>query len=418
LVLNEAKHESTGFSPNEFLYTANRSPIEALRKPADDETPELLALAKARIEEAREQIAIAQERQKTQYDNRHRPHDPIAVGDKAFLLLNLRPVPSLRRNKMDWPKWGPFEVLEMSPDGNRVKLNFPKTHKINWVSAQHVERLAEDEFNRPQPEVDDLKEGEELWEVERVIGKRQYGRKKYQQFLIKWKDWPTNRSTWEFEDNLREDMDNGALDEMIAEYRRETTATVKAAFANLEEAGTTARAIPRSISTKTERPILYLSRTLRSHERNYTILELEMGAVVWAVLKLQRYLDGSPFTVVTDHQPIIQVVESSSKTLTSSRVERWRMLLQPYMGQMSFVHKAGKLHGNVDALSRLPRETDPGEERSPRRRDEGGGQSEGTGSRRGDGGGQSEGKVFFSEEGMLRRKAFRWDDAGSDGKRE
>jgi hypothetical protein len=59
LVLNEAKHESTGFSPNELLYTANRSPIESLRKPVDNETPELLAFAKARIEEAREQIAIA-----------------------------------------------------------------------------------------------------------------------------------------------------------------------------------------------------------------------------------------------------------------------------------------------------------------------------------------------------------------------
>jgi hypothetical protein len=143
---------------------------------------------------------------------------------------------------------------------------------------------------------------------------------------------------------------------MVDQYRRETTATAKAASANLEEAGTTANAIPRGISTKTERPILYLSRTLRSYERNYTILELEMGAVVWAVLKLQRYLDGTPFTVVTDHQPIIQVVESSSKTITSPRVERWRMLLQPYVGQMTFVHKAGRVHGNVDALSRLPRE--------------------------------------------------------------
>jgi hypothetical protein len=48
-----------------------------------------------------------------------------------------------------------------------------------------------------------------------------------------------------------------------------------------------------------------------------------------------------PITVVTDHQPILQVVSSNSKTLTSPRVERWRMLLQPYMGQMTFVHKAG-----------------------------------------------------------------------------
>jgi hypothetical protein len=108
--------------------------------------------------------------------------------------------------------------------------------------------------------------------------------------------------------------------------------------------------------------VLYLSRTLRSYERNYTILELELGAVVWSILKLQRYLDGVPFTVVTHHQPILQVVASNSKTLTSPRVERWRMLLQPYMGQMTFVHKAGKIHLNVDALSRLEREAATGYE--------------------------------------------------------
>jgi transposase InsO family protein len=386
LVLNEAKHESTGFSPNELLYTANRSPIEALRKPVNDETPELLAFARARIEEAREQIAIAQERQKGQYDNRHRRHDQLAVGDKAFLRLDLRPVPSLHRTKIDWPKWGPFEVLEISPDSNRVKLDFPKTHRLDWVSAQHVERLATDKFDRTPPEAEGIKEGEELWEVEKFMGEREYGRRRHRQFLVKWKHWPTNRATWEFEANLQEDMDKKALETMVDQYRREATATARAASANLEEAGTTAKAIPRGISTKNERPILYLSRTLRSYERNYTILELEMGAVVWSVLKLQRYLDGTPFTVVTDHQPIIQVVESSSKTITSPRVERWRMLLQPYVGQMSFVHKAGKLHANVDALSRLPRETDPGEGESRRRRDSGGG---------------SDGNVF-SEDGEVR----------------
>jgi hypothetical protein len=58
----------------------------------------------------------------------------------------------------------------------------------------------------------------------------------------------------------------------------------------------TAKAIERVRMTKKERPILYLSRVLRSYEKNYTILELELGAVVWSVLKLQRYLDGTPFT--------------------------------------------------------------------------------------------------------------------------
>jgi hypothetical protein len=143
---------------------------------------------------------------------------------------------------------------------------------------------------------------------------------------------------------------------------------VEGARKTLRTAGSTAEAMaiveakerkneaqPASESKPRERPILYLSRTLRSYERNYTILELELGAVVWSVLKLQHYLDGVPFTVVTDHQPILQVVSSNSSTITSPRVERWRMLLQRYMGQITFVHKAGKRHLNVDALSRLPR---------------------------------------------------------------
>jgi hypothetical protein len=37
LALNDAKHVSTGFSPHELLYTANRSPLEALRAPADEQ---------------------------------------------------------------------------------------------------------------------------------------------------------------------------------------------------------------------------------------------------------------------------------------------------------------------------------------------------------------------------------------------
>jgi transposase InsO family protein len=130
LALNDAKHASTGFSLHELLYTANRSPVEALRTSKDEELPEILDYARARVKEAQENIKLAQIRQKTHYDRNHRRHDTIAVGDKAFLLLELRPVPTLPRNKTSWPKWGPFTVLEISADGDRLKLDFPKTHDI------------------------------------------------------------------------------------------------------------------------------------------------------------------------------------------------------------------------------------------------------------------------------------------------
>jgi hypothetical protein len=47
-------------------------------------------------------------------------------------------------------------------------------------------------------------------------------------------------------------MDNEALKAMVDQHRREAVATAKAAFANLEEAETTAKAIRRGISTKVE----------------------------------------------------------------------------------------------------------------------------------------------------------------------
>jgi hypothetical protein len=42
------------------------------------------------------------------------------------------------------------------------------------------------------------------------------------------------------------------------------------------------------------------------------------------------------------------------------------MLLQLYIGQMTLVHKAGKLHSNFDALFRLPRDDKKGESNAKR----------------------------------------------------
>lgn len=80
-----------------------------------------------------------------------------------------------------------------------------------------------------------------------------------------------------------------------------------------------------------------------------------MAAVVWSILKFQRYLDGSLFTVVTDHQSLLSITGSSSNTIYSSRVDKWRMLLAPYLGQMTLIHRAGRIHGNADGLSRSRR---------------------------------------------------------------
>ena len=51
-------------------------------------------------------------------------------------------------------------------------------------------------------------------------------------------------------------------------------------------------------------PIVYLSRTLNQHEKNYTVSEKELLAVLWSIEKLRPYVKGYHFTVVTDHSAL------------------------------------------------------------------------------------------------------------------
>jgi hypothetical protein len=123
-----------------------------------------------------------------------------------------------------------------------------------------------------------------------VNGSR-YGKSKYQQFRIRWSGKPLNDATWEFEDDLEEDIPRKELDKLIEGFRRKRSrarnAAVNTAVESEEKAQLGNTAAKRIKENRTrERPILFLSRVLRSYERNYTILELEMGAVVWAILKL------------------------------------------------------------------------------------------------------------------------------------
>lgn len=92
----------------------------------------------------------------------------------------------------------------------------------------------------------------------------------------------------------------------------------------------------------------YYSRLLRAAERNYPITHKECLSVVWGIKKLRPYLYGRHFTVKTDHKALIWLLNIKDET---GRLMRWAMLLQEY--DFTILHRAGRLHGNADALSRL-----------------------------------------------------------------
>ena len=97
----------------------------------------------------------------------------------------------------------------------------------------------------------------------------------------------------------------------------------------------------------TERPVAFISRKLRDIEqRTHPQVEREVLAIVWAIDKLQHFL-VSPFTLRSDCRSLSWIYGQ-----TKGRLGRWAALLSGY--QFTFVHRAGKKHGNADGLSRLP----------------------------------------------------------------
>lgn len=53
-----------------------------------------------------------------------------------------------------------------------------------------------------------------------------------------------------------------------------------------------------------ERTLAYASRSLKPNEKNYSVIEKETQAIVWAVKYFQQYIYGGKVTVVTDYNPL------------------------------------------------------------------------------------------------------------------
>ena len=98
------------------------------------------------------------------------------------------------------------------------------------------------------------------------------------------------------------------------------------------------------------RPLAYESASFDPAERNYTIGEQELLAVVFALRKWRTYLEGDPHPVriVTDHMPLTYL---PTKGTLGPRQVRWSEFLSRF--HLEWVHTAGK-HNIADVLSRMP----------------------------------------------------------------
>ncbi|CAG2246897.1 unnamed protein product [Mytilus edulis] len=101
-----------------------------------------------------------------------------------------------------------------------------------------------------------------------------------------------------------------------------------------------------------EHVIGYGGRALTPAEKNYTVTEQEMLALVSAVAYFHVYLVTNKFTIYTDHKALtwLQTIKH-----TNSRLIRWALKLQEY--KFDVIHRLGSRNQNCDALSRRNYET-------------------------------------------------------------
>ena len=94
------------------------------------------------------------------------------------------------------------------------------------------------------------------------------------------------------------------------------------------------------------RVVGYASRTLSSAEKNYSVIQRECLAVIFALKQFRHYLLGCKFSLLTDHAPL--------QWLSSQKMEgllaRWALAFQEY--DFTIVYRKGSENQNADALSR------------------------------------------------------------------
>ncbi|GJU79490.1 putative reverse transcriptase domain-containing protein [Tanacetum coccineum] len=96
--------------------------------------------------------------------------------------------------------------------------------------------------------------------------------------------------------------------------------------------------------------IAYASRQLKTHEKNYTMHDLELGAVVFALKTWRHYLYGTKSVIYTDHKSLQHIFDQKELNM---RQRRWIELFSDYECEIRY--HPGKANVVADALSRKER---------------------------------------------------------------
>ncbi|MBW0549980.1 hypothetical protein O181_089695 [Austropuccinia psidii MF-1] len=100
-----------------------------------------------------------------------------------------------------------------------------------------------------------------------------------------------------------------------------------------------------------EGPICFISRKIKPTEARYGASQMECLCLVWAIEKLNYFLKGCVFEVITD----CTAVKSLLNMKTPNRhMLIWQITIQEYRGNITIVHKDENVHKNADGLRQWP----------------------------------------------------------------
>ncbi|MBW0528855.1 hypothetical protein O181_068570 [Austropuccinia psidii MF-1] len=92
-----------------------------------------------------------------------------------------------------------------------------------------------------------------------------------------------------------------------------------------------------------EGSICFISRRIKPTEERYGASQVECLCLLLALKRLQYYLDGTVFDVITDCNAVKSLLNMKAP---NRHMLRWQIAIQEYRGNMTIVHKSGNIHKN------------------------------------------------------------------------
>ena len=215
IAFNNSVHASTGFTPfylnsGQHFRLPMDAAVQAAQQAANPTSAQRIEQLARDLQRAKDNLLLAQQRQ-AKYADRSRRAATFQVGEQVLLSTEHLALASAGQTPKLLAKYiGPFRVVRVVSDVS-YELALPPSLRIH--PTFHISKLRRYQdgsaafphrpsLQRPPPDV--MPDGEEEWEVERVVDvrTRRFGRSSRKEYLVLWKGYPDHEKSWEPAANL------------------------------------------------------------------------------------------------------------------------------------------------------------------------------------------------------------------------